>query len=153
MKVLSITEKPKLHKESTVQEFLLWWLRGLRTWHSICEDVNSILGLSQWVKDPVLPQAAAEVANTARIQCCCGCGVTLSCSSDSTSHLGTSTGHRCSRKKEKKKKLGLKAGEKMLYIFIPTLQLCSSCPHPYTSWSQGPPDAILIRTLPAKFSN
>ena len=36
-------------------EFLLW-LSGLR--HSVCEDAGLIPGLTQWVKDPVLPQAA-----------------------------------------------------------------------------------------------
>ena len=39
-------------------EFLLW-LSRLRTRHSIHEDVGLILGLTQWLKDPVLPQAAA----------------------------------------------------------------------------------------------
>ena len=37
-------------------EFLLW-VRGLRTQHSDHEDVGSMPGLTQWVKDPVLPQA------------------------------------------------------------------------------------------------
>ena len=38
-------------------EFPLW-LNGLRLPHSVCEDVYSILGLAQWIKDPALPQAA-----------------------------------------------------------------------------------------------
>ena len=42
-------------------EFLLW-LSGLR--HSVCEDAGLIPGLTQWVKDPVLPQAAGQVART-----------------------------------------------------------------------------------------
>ena len=43
--------------DNKVLEFLLW-LRGLRTQHSIQEDVGLILGLSQWVKNPALPQGA-----------------------------------------------------------------------------------------------
>ena len=38
-------------------EFLLW-LSGLRTWHSVFEDVGSVPGLPQWVKDRTLLKAA-----------------------------------------------------------------------------------------------
>ena len=33
-------------------EFPLWFI-ALRTWHSVHEDVSSIPGLTQWVKDMI----------------------------------------------------------------------------------------------------
>ena len=48
-------------------EFPLW-LRGLRTWHFLCEDVGLIPGLIQRVKDLVLQDRA-------QIRCCCGYGL------------------------------------------------------------------------------
>ena len=41
----------------TNQEFPLW-LSGLRTWHGVCKDAGLVPSLTQWVKDPALPQAA-----------------------------------------------------------------------------------------------
>ena len=35
------------------------WLSGLRTRHSVCENVSLIPGLALWVKTRMLPQAAA----------------------------------------------------------------------------------------------
>ena len=85
------------------EEFPLW-LRGLRIQYSDCEDVDSIPGLAQWVKDLVLLQAAAQVTDMAWIWCCCGCGIGRHCGSHSTPCLETSMCHRCSRKKKKERK-------------------------------------------------
>ena len=64
-------------KEKEKEEFLLW-LSWLRIHHSLFEDVLSILGLTQWVKHPALPQAVASVADASQIWCCYGCGVGFS---------------------------------------------------------------------------
>ena len=40
---------------------LLLWLSRLKDPARIQEEVGSIRGLTQWVKDPALPQAAAQV--------------------------------------------------------------------------------------------
>ena len=48
------------------------WLSRLRTWHSFRNDASLIPGITQWVKDPALPQAAPQVTDGAWIQFCCG---------------------------------------------------------------------------------
>ena len=44
-------------------------------WLNVCEDLGSIPGLTQWVKDLVLLQAKVWVADGAQIWRCHGCGV------------------------------------------------------------------------------
>ena len=44
---------------------------------SIHGDMNSISGLSQWIKDPVLLWAVGQVTDAAQILHCCGCGIDL----------------------------------------------------------------------------
>ena len=39
------------------------------------EVAGSISGLAHQVKDPALLRAVGEVTDTARIRCCCGCGI------------------------------------------------------------------------------
>ena len=69
------------------------WVKNLTSIH---QDEGSIPGLTKWVKDPKLLQTAEVV----QIWCCRGCGVGLSCSSNSAPSLGTSICHRCSTKKK-----------------------------------------------------
>ena len=72
---------------------------------SIHEDVGSIPGLAQYVKDMV------------------SCGVGWCYSSDLTPSLETSTCHGCSPKKKKKKKKAKKFNEYFILIFnIPFLE-------------------------------
>ena len=100
LKRQKIKIKNKIKLRTVHQEFLLW-LRGLWPQHSLHEDADLIPGLVQWFKDLALPQAAAWVTDAAQILCRHGCGVGLSCSSDSVPGLGTSICYRYGHKKKK----------------------------------------------------
>ena len=43
--------------------------------NNVCEDVGSNPGLTQWVKNLALPQAAAQVVDAAQILCYRGYGI------------------------------------------------------------------------------
>ena len=65
-----------------------------------------IPGLAQWVKDPASSRVVGQVADTARIPHCCGCGVGRrgGYSSDLTPSLGPSICGGCGSKKDKRQK-------------------------------------------------
>ena len=71
------------------------WAQQVKNPTSIHEDVGSIPGIAQSVKNPVWPQAMVQVTDAAWIRCCCGCGEGFSCSSDSNPSTEISMCHRC----------------------------------------------------------
>ena len=69
---------------------------------SIHGDTGSIPGLTWWVKDPVMPRAVVQVADSAQIWCHCGCGVGQKLQLHFDPNLGTSICHMCGPKKNEK---------------------------------------------------
>ena len=72
---------------------------------SILEDAGSILVLAQWVKDLTVSMSCGEVADSAWIPSCCGCGIGWQLQLQFDPSLGTSICCRCDPKKTKKKML------------------------------------------------
>ena len=70
------------------------------------EDMGSIPGLTQCIKDPVLLQATVKTVDMAWIQHCYGCGICmkLQLQFNLTPTLGTSIYCRYGPKKKRKKK-------------------------------------------------
>ena len=71
---------------------------------SIHADASLLPGLTQWVKDLALPQAAVQVTDATQSQIAVAVAQVGRCSSDSTPQPGTCTCRRCSPKKKKEKK-------------------------------------------------
>ena len=86
-----------LNKE-ILPEFPLW-LSELRIQHCLAEDVHSVSGLVQWVKDPV----CHKLWCSSYMQLRSAVAIGLSCSSHETPSLGTSTCQMCAGAAMKRK--------------------------------------------------
>ena len=102
----------------------------VKNWTGIHEDVGLIPGLTQWVKDRALPQAAVSFKDAAQIWCGCGCGLAGRCSFNLTPSLGNSICHRCGPKKKKKKEVAELYRAKMSVFHS-----CAKCVAPWSGWA------------------
>ena len=88
---------------------------------SIQKDAGLFLGLAQWVKDLVLPQAAAQITDAAQVWCgwvwhCCGWG-----GGQQLQVLGLGISICCKyspKKKKKKKKISLPISKLQIYLAL-----------------------------------
>ena len=64
-----LNAKSEIVKEVSI---VAQWVKSLTNVH---EEEGPIPGLTQWVKDPVLLQAAVQVMDVAWIRFGCGCGM------------------------------------------------------------------------------